>query len=118
VVAATMKKGRPGHVLHALVPAVADAAVAALLLEEGPTLGVRATAAPRMVAGRDVRPFESPLGEVRVERKLVAGRVVDARPELDDCRRLAAATGTPLHQVIDAVSAAARARLLGDGTAR
>jgi pyridinium-3,5-bisthiocarboxylic acid mononucleotide nickel chelatase len=118
VVAATMKKGRPGHVLHALVPAGAEAAVAALLLEEGPTLGVRATAAPRMVAGRDVRPFESPLGEVRVKRKLVAGRVVDARPELDDCRRLAAATGTPLHQVIDAVSAAARARLLGDGTAR
>jgi uncharacterized protein (DUF111 family) len=39
--------------------------------------------------------------------------VVDARPELDDCRRLAAATGRPLHQVIDAVSAAARAELIG-----
>jgi uncharacterized protein (TIGR00299 family) protein len=113
VVAATMKKGRPGHILHALVPPAAEAAVAALLLVEGPTLGVRRTAAPRMVAERDVRPFVSPLGEVRVKRKLVGGRVVDARPELDDCRRLAAATGRPLHQVIDAVSAAARAELIG-----
>lgn len=113
VVAATMKKGRPGHVLHALVPAGAEAAVAALLLVEGPTLGVRATSAPRMVAERDVLPFASPLGEVRVKRKLVGGRVVDARPELDDCRRLAAATGRPLHQVIETVSAAARDALLG-----
>jgi pyridinium-3,5-bisthiocarboxylic acid mononucleotide nickel chelatase len=112
VVAATMKKGRPGHVLHALVPAGSEAAVAALLLLEGPTLGVRRTAAPRMVAERDVRAFASPLGEVRVKRKLVAGRVVDARPELDDCRRLADATGRPLHQVIDTVTAAARAEML------
>ena len=112
VVAATMKKGRPGHVLHALVHQAAVAAVAALLLVEGPTLGVRRTDAPRMVAERDVQPFASPLGEVRVKRKLVGGRVVDARPELDDCRRLAAATGRPLHQVIDTVSAAARAELM------
>ena len=112
VVAATMKKGRPGHILHALVPPAAEAAVAALLLVEGPTLGVRRTDAPRMVAERDVQPFASPLGEVRVKRKLVGGRVVDARPELDDCRRLAAATGRPLHQVIDTVSAAARAEML------
>jgi pyridinium-3,5-bisthiocarboxylic acid mononucleotide nickel chelatase len=118
VVAATMKKGRPGHVLHALVPAGAEEAVAALLLAEGPTLGVRGTAAPRMVAGRDVRAFVSPLGEVRVKRKLLAGRVVDARPELDDCRRLAAATGRPLHQVIDTVSAAARDALLGEAAGR
>ncbi|HEV7466090.1 MAG TPA: nickel pincer cofactor biosynthesis protein LarC [Candidatus Dormibacteraeota bacterium] len=112
VVAATMKKGRPGHVLHALVPAGAETAVAALLLMEGPTLGVRGTPAPRMVAERDVLAFASPLGEVRVKRKLVGGRVVDARPELDDCLRLAAATGRPLHLVIDTVSAAARAEMV------
>ncbi len=112
VVAVTMKKGRPGHVLHALVPAGAGAAIAALLLVEGPTLGVRATPAPRMVAERDVLAFASPLGEVRVKRKLVGGRVVDARPELDDCLRLAAATGRPLHLVIDTVSAAARAEMM------
>jgi uncharacterized protein (DUF111 family) len=90
----------------------AEVAVAALLLAQGPTLGVRRTAAPRMVAERDVRAFASPLGEVRVKRKLLGGRVVDARPELEDCRRLAAATGIPLHHVIDTISAAARAELV------
>ncbi|TMC48278.1 MAG: LarC family nickel insertion protein [Chloroflexi bacterium] len=109
VVAATMKKGRPGHVLHALVPRGGDAALAALLLEESPTLGVRRTEAARMVAAREVLDFDSPLGPVRVKCKRWRGRLVDARPELDDCGRLATATGRPLHEVVDTVTAAARA---------
>ena len=114
VVAATMKKGRPGHVLHVLAPPGRDAALATLLLEQGPTLGVRRTAASRMVAARDVTAVDSPLGPVRAKRKLLGGRVVDARPELDDCRRVAEATGRPLHEVVDTVTAAVRAALVPD----
>jgi pyridinium-3,5-bisthiocarboxylic acid mononucleotide nickel chelatase len=109
-----MKKGRPGHVLHVLSPPGRDAALATLLLEQGPTLGVRRTAASRMVAARDVTAVDSPLGPVRAKRKLLAGRVVDARPELDDCRRVADATGRPLHEVVDTVTAAVRAALVPD----
>ncbi|HEV3123270.1 MAG TPA: nickel pincer cofactor biosynthesis protein LarC [Candidatus Dormibacteraeota bacterium] len=112
VVAATMKKGRPGHVLHALVPTGMDQAVATLLLEQSPTLGVRRTLAPRMVAGRDSAVLDSPYGAVRVKRKVLGGRVVDARPELDDCRRLAKTSGRPLHEVVDTLTAAARAALV------
>lgn len=112
VVAATMKKGRPGHVLHAVVPEGRDGAVATLLLEQSPTFGVRRTAAPRMIAGRDSAVVESPYGSVRVKRKLLRGRVVDARPELDDCRRLAQSSGRPLHEVVETVTAAARAALV------
>jgi len=114
IVPATMKKGRPGHVLHVLVTDGADAALAALLLDIAPTLGVRRTAAPRMVAERDVVDFESPLGPVRVKRKRLHGRIVDARPELDDCRAIADRTGRPLHQVVDVITAAARAALIED----
>ena len=112
VVAATMKRGRPGHVLHVLAPPGGDAAIAALLLAQSPSLGVRRTEAPRMVAGRDTTSVDSPLGPVRVKRKLLGGRVVDARPELEDCRRLARDTGRPLHEVLDTVTAAARAALV------
>jgi uncharacterized protein (TIGR00299 family) protein len=112
IVPATMKKGRPGHVLHVLAPEGADAALAALLLDVAPTLGVRRTAAPRMVAERDVVDFESPFGTIRVKRKRLYGRVVDARPEIEDCRAVADRTGAPLHQVVDSITAAARAALL------
>ncbi len=114
VVAATMKKGRPGHVLHVLAAEGADAPLAAMLLESAPTLGVRRSAAPRMVADRDVVDFASPLGPVRVKRKRLHGRVVDARPEMDDCRALADRSGMPLHQVVDTVTAAARTAYLED----
>ena len=115
VVAATMKRGRPGHVLHVLVPPGRDAAIATLLLAQSPSLGVRRSEAPRMLAGRDTASVDSPLGPVRVKRKLLGGHVVDARPEIEDCRRLARATGRPLHEVLDTVTAAARAALVEDG---
>ena len=114
VVPVTMKKGRPGHVLHVLAQDGADQAIAALLLDIAPTLGVRRTEAPRMVAERDVVDFDSSYGPVRVKRKRLHGRVVDARPELDDCRAISDRTGAPLHQILDAVTAAARAALLED----
>jgi len=108
VVAATMKKGRPGHVLHVLAAQGEDAQMAALLLQMAPTLGVRRTEAPRMVAQRDTVQFESPHGPVRVKRKRLHGRVVDARPEMDDCIAVAQRTGLPLHRVVDEITAAAR----------
>jgi uncharacterized protein (DUF111 family) len=62
-----------------------------------------------MVAAREILDFDSPLGPVRVKCKRWRGRLIDARPELDDCSRLATATGRPLHEVLDTVTAAARA---------
>ncbi|HEY6379713.1 MAG TPA: LarC family nickel insertion protein, partial [Candidatus Dormibacteraeota bacterium] len=50
VVPATMKKGRPGHILHVLAAEGADVALATLLLDLGPTLGVRRSWSPRLVA--------------------------------------------------------------------
>jgi uncharacterized protein (TIGR00299 family) protein len=114
VVPATMKKGRPGNVLHLLAPPGADVALATLLLDIAPTLGVRRSDTPRMVAQRDVVEFVSPLGPVRVKRKHMRARVVDARPELDDCRAVADRTGLPLHQVIDTITTAARAAFTED----
>lgn len=112
VVGATMKKGRPGHVLHVVVPAGGETAVAAMLLAESQTLGVRRTEAPRMVASRDTVEISTPLGTVGVKRKLLGGRVVDAQPEHDDCVRIAREHGMPLHRVIAELTAVARAELV------
>jgi uncharacterized protein (DUF111 family) len=107
-----MKKGRPGHILHVLAAEGADSALAGLLLAEGATLGVRRTAVARMVADRDVVELDLDGERVRVKRRLVGGRVVDARPELDDCARIAAARGLPLDRVAADLAAAARRALL------
>ena len=108
VIPAVLKKGRPGHVLHVLAaPGQADA-LGALVLASGATLGVRATEVRLMVVDRVTVEIVIDRERIRVKRRLVAGVVVDARPELDDCVRVAAASGRPLHVVVDELTVAAR----------
>jgi uncharacterized protein (DUF111 family) len=90
----TMKKGRPGNVLHVL----ADPVQADLLRREihraTGTLGVRATPVERWPLAR---AFDEVIVDgVRVRMKVVGDR---AKPEFDDVARVAAETGAPLHDV-------------------
>jgi hypothetical protein len=105
-----MKKGRPGFHLTVLCDPGQERALAALLLHETPTLGVRLRVERRVEWDRDVVAVPTPWGPVRVKRaRDTRGRVLRAQPEFADCRRAADAAGvTP-----DAVRQAAR-RAAGD----
>lgn len=105
IVPATMKKGRPGAVLHVLVEPADVARIEALLFAETPTLGVRHHAAERSVLARRHEPVETPWGPVRMKvRETPAGP--EATPEHDDCRDLADAHDVPLRRVIEAAQRA------------
>jgi uncharacterized protein (TIGR00299 family) protein len=95
-----MKKGRPGVLLTLLCePQHADA-LAALLFRETTTLGVRSYEARRRVLARETVTVETPLGSVRMKLARLNGSVLNAAPEYEDCRRIAAARGVPLKQVL------------------
>ncbi|HMQ35243.1 MAG TPA: nickel pincer cofactor biosynthesis protein LarC [Chloroflexaceae bacterium] len=94
-----MKKGRPAVQLACLARPERAADLAALILRETPSLGVRWSAAERLAAARDWVAAVTPWGEVRVKRKLLDGRAVGASPEYEDCAALARAHGVPLAQV-------------------
>jgi uncharacterized protein (TIGR00299 family) protein len=100
----TMKKGRPGSVLHVL----ADPVHADLLRREihraTGTLGVRAATVERW-------PLARQLGEVTVDGLTVRVKVAGdrAKPEFDDVARVAARTGAPLHDVASRAEEAWRA---------
>jgi uncharacterized protein (DUF111 family) len=97
-----MKKNRPATMLSVLArPEDADD-LAALLLRETPTLGVRRQVFSRHKADREVRTVETPWGPVRVKVKVLGGQIVAASPEYDDCARLAAEAGVPLAEVMAA----------------
>jgi uncharacterized protein (TIGR00299 family) protein len=99
-VAATMKKGRPGHVIHALVGRAARAAVVELLLEESTSLGVRSRAWEREILERWVEDLDTDWGPVRFKcARLPSGRVV-RRPEDDDVARLCAERGLGRRDVL------------------
>jgi pyridinium-3,5-bisthiocarboxylic acid mononucleotide nickel chelatase len=98
VVPATMKKGRPGHVLSVLVRPGDETRLEQVLFAETPTLGVRRSPVARRVLARHHVDVRTPFGSVRVKvREGPSGP--EGTPEHDDCRKLAEARGVPLLDV-------------------
>jgi len=95
-----MKKGRPGqHVTVLCAPAAANAIVE-LLFRETTTIGVRTSESRRRTLVRESIEVTTPHGTVRMKVAKLNGHVLNAAPEFDDCRRLAAERNVPLKQVM------------------
>ena len=101
-----MKKGRPAHTVSALAdPALADQIAAVLVAETG-SLGVRGDTLQRWPSARVQAQVE--VGGVPVRVKVGAGRV---KVEHDDAARAARRTGLPLREVVSRAEEAWRRRL-------
>ena len=108
-----MKKNRPGVILSALLPQRLEESAVELILRETPTLGVRRRPVERYAAEREVLEMDTDLGKVRVKVKRLAGEVVAASPEYEDCRAIALETGRPLQEVYRMADAEARVAFVG-----
>jgi uncharacterized protein (TIGR00299 family) protein len=103
-----MKKGRPGHVLTVLAHEPRLAALRRLVLDRTTALGVRQWPAEREVLERSWVEV-SVLGRtVRVKVGTREGIVVHATPEFEDAAAVAAETGRPVREVLDAAASAWR----------
>jgi len=96
-----MKKGRPAHIVSALVDSALVDQVAAVMRHATGTLGVRGTTLDRWPAARTEGVVEVDGHPVRV--KVGAGRV---KVEHDDAAFVARATGRPLREVLARAEAA------------
>jgi uncharacterized protein (TIGR00299 family) protein len=94
-----MKKGRPGVLVSALVPASRRASVATVLFRETTTLGVRLHAVERMKLARRWETVRTSAGEVRMKLGLDGDTLCNAQPEYEDCARLAEESGVPTKQI-------------------
>ena len=109
----TMKKGRPGHVLHVLTDAVHLDAMRHLIHTTTGTFGVRATATERWPAARSLDSVT--VDGMVVRMKIGYGR---AKPEFEDLALIATATGMPLHEVASRAEEAWRLSGSGSGSGR
>ncbi len=92
---ATMKKGRPGHVVSVLADPTLAASLTELLRAETGSLGVRAHGVERWPSARAVEEVEVEGMPLRV--KVSSGRV---KVEHADAVRAARRTGLPLREVV------------------
>jgi pyridinium-3,5-bisthiocarboxylic acid mononucleotide nickel chelatase len=99
VVPATMKKGRPGHLLGALVEGDKKEALLELILRESTTLGVRSHRVERTVLERHQVTVQTAHGPVRIKVGMRAGETLNAAPEYEDVRARAEAAGVPVKVV-------------------
>lgn len=109
-----MKKGRPGVMLSVLAPLEQEGRLAAVLLIETTTLGVRAQPVGRYAAAREMRSVATRYGTLAVKLKRVEGAVVGVKPEQADCARLAAEHAVPVRVVYEAALAAAYAEFMAE----
>ncbi len=103
-----MKKNRPGVLLTVLC-AEADAdKFSALLLRETTAFGVRRTLAERRKLKRELVSVKTKFGPVTVKLGRLNGKVVQAAPEFESCKKLAAQKKVPLRQIYEAATRAMR----------
>ncbi len=95
-----MKKGRPGVLLTLLAKPQDEAKLRGILFEETSTLGVRSRRERRQVLGRRHETVVTPWGEVRIKIGSAGEMELNAAPEYEDCRRIAAELHLPLKTVM------------------
>ncbi len=94
-----MKKNRPGVLLTILCGGSDADKFTELLLRETSAFGVRRHLAERRKLQREFTTVKTPYGEVAVKLGKLDGRVIQAAPEFESCKQLAARANVPLKQI-------------------
>jgi uncharacterized protein (DUF111 family) len=96
-----MKKNRPGVLLTVLC-AEADAdKFAELILRETTAFGVRRHLAERRKLRREFVEVKTPFGKITVKIGRLGGKVIQAAPEFESCKKAAARAKVPLKQIYE-----------------
>ncbi len=97
-----MKKSRPGTMLSVIAKTEDRDALAQIIFDETPTLGLRMYPVERRVQARRIIEVETPHGIVRIKVSESGAYA----PEYDDCRQIAQEKRVPLKEVLAQASLA------------
>ena len=96
-----MKKNRPGVLLTVLCAENDADKFAEMMLRETTSFGVRKTVAERRKLRREFIELKTAFGEVSVKIGRLGGKVVQAAPEFESAKKLAAKAGVPVKRVFE-----------------
>jgi uncharacterized protein (TIGR00299 family) protein len=97
-----MKKSRPGVLLTVLCLEADADRFSEMLVRETSTFGVRRCTAERRKLRREFVMVQTPHGTVTVKVGRLDGKVLQAAPEFESCRKLAERIKVPLKQIYEA----------------
>ncbi|MBU4371732.1 MAG: nickel pincer cofactor biosynthesis protein LarC [Proteobacteria bacterium] len=96
-----MKKNRPGTLLSVICDPAGAESIAAVVLAETSTLGVRMSRWERVCLDRRWEEVVTRFGTIRIKIGERNGNTITASPEYEDCKRAAAAHGVAIRQVYE-----------------
>jgi uncharacterized protein (TIGR00299 family) protein len=97
-----MKKGRAGVQITVLCRPDLAPALQELLFRETTTIGLHWHIENKVALAREFVEVETGLGKVHIKvASLPSGKIANATPEYEDCRKIAAAHAVPLKQVME-----------------
>jgi uncharacterized protein (TIGR00299 family) protein len=102
-----MKKGRPGQILHVLAYPTSLDELLRIIFTESTSIGVRSYPVTKHMLQREIAAVQTPYGTVRVKLARLGDRIVNLKPEYEDCRELARRLNLPLKDVLAAARQAA-----------
>lgn len=94
-----MKKGRPGIILNIICEPGKAGIIKEILFTESTTLGVRSFLFRKDTLSREFAVLATVYGDITIKRSFLKGREVSAKPEFEDCKRIAAEKGIPVKEV-------------------
>lgn len=101
-----MKKNRPAVLLTVLCAEAEADRFTELLLRETTAFGVRRHVADRRKLAREIVNVTTTYGDVSVKLGRLDGKLLQAAPEFESCKAVAARAGVPLKTVYEAASRA------------
>ena len=97
-----MKKNRPGVLLTVLCAETDADKFSEMLLRQTSAFGIRRYTAERRKLRREFITVQTPHGAVTVKVGRLDGKVLQAAPEFESCRKLAEQAKVPLKEIYDA----------------
>jgi len=101
--AVQMKKNRPGQLVTVLCEPSKSGELTELIFRETTTLGVRHSTVGRSTLERERIMVNTNLGAIPVKVARLGGRILNAAPEYDECRKCALQHSLPLKDVLSQV---------------
>ena len=99
-----MKKSRPGNVLSVLCSEDTVENMKLILFKETPSIGLREQNLKKSILRREIIVVSTKWGDVEVKRSFLNGRVVNEKPEFEQCRALAMENGVSLEEIAKEVT--------------
>ena len=100
-----MKKNRPATKISVLAQCESREKLSKILLTETSSFGVRFYSVDRLILDREVKKLKTPYGLIKIKLGKLDGKIVQAAPEFEDCRKVSRTKKLPVKKIYDEVQA-------------